>query len=125
MNKRVFKFIGIFEKVSKTGTGNPPFKPSPPPSLMKEPTVATSKFVLITIPATVIIAINASGNFFVAFIFGKPHIISMVSPTRPIIIYKFSPSSHTFSPPIVVLNIPSWDKKITIANPLTNPIITG
>ena len=49
----------------------------------------------------------------------------MVSPTKPIIINKLSPSNQTFSPPTVVLNIPSCDKNITIANPFTNPIITG
>ena len=88
INKKVSKFIGILEKVSNTGTGNPPFKPSPPPSLIKDPTVATSRLEKITIPATTKIAINASGNFFVAFIFGNPHIINIVSPTRPIIIYR-------------------------------------
>ncbi|MDB4241466.1 VWA domain-containing protein [Polaribacter sp.] len=71
MNQKVSIFIGILEKVSKTGTGKLPFKPSPPPSLIKEPTVATSKLEKITIPETTIIAISASGSFFVAFIFGK------------------------------------------------------
>ena len=47
----------MLEKVSNTGTGKPPFKPSPPPSLIKEPTVATSKLEKITIPVTTKIAI--------------------------------------------------------------------
>ncbi len=107
MNFKVSKFKGIFENVSKTGTGKPPFKPSPPPSLINEPTVATSKLEKIAIAETTKIAINASGNFFVAFNFGKPHIISIVKPTKPIMYHKETPSSQTFSPPIVFLNMPN------------------
>ena len=97
----------MLEKVSNTGTGKPPFKPSPPPSLIKEPTVATSKLEKITIPVTTKIAINASGNFFVNFIFGKPHIINMVKATNPIMYPNENPSNQTFSPPTVCLNIPN------------------
>jgi hypothetical protein len=46
--------------------GNPPFKPSPPPSRIKLPTVAISKFPKITIADTTKIATNASGNFLVS-----------------------------------------------------------
>ena len=63
MNDNVFIFKGILVKVSKTGTGNPPFNPSPPPSRMKDPTVATSNPEKITIPETTRIAISASGSF--------------------------------------------------------------
>ena len=101
MNQKVSIFIGILEKVSKTGTGKLPFKPSPPPSLIKEPTVATSKLEKITIPETTIIAISASGSFFVAFIFGSPHMINMVKQTRPIIYHKETPSNHTLSVPSI------------------------
>ena len=87
--------------------------------------MATSKFEKITIPETTIIAISASGSFFVAFIFGSPHIINMVKPTKPTIYHKETPSNHTLSVPSIVLNIPNCDKKITIAKPFTNPIITG
>ena len=63
MNLSVSKFKGILENVSKTGTGKPPSKPVPPPSLIKEPTVATSRFEKITIEETTKMAIKASGNF--------------------------------------------------------------
>ena len=68
-SNQVLANICKIELFSKTGTGKPPFKPSPPPSLIKDPTVATSKFEKITIPVTTNIAISASGNFFVALIF--------------------------------------------------------
>ena len=52
-------------------------------------------------------AISASGNFLVAFIFGKPHIINIVNPTKPTMYPKEVPSSQTFSSPTVCLNIPN------------------
>ena len=76
---------GTLEKVSKFNVGRPPFKPSPPPSLIKEPTVAISKLDTIAIVLTTKIAIKASGNFFNCLIFGNPHIINIVKPTKPII----------------------------------------
>ena len=51
--------------------------------------------------------------------------IAIVNNTKPIIIYKAEPSIQTFSPPTISLNIPNCERKITIAKPFTNPIITG
>ena len=48
--------------------------------------------------------------------------IPMVSPTKPSITHSLSPTNQS---PLTSLNIPNCDKNITIANPLTNPIITG
>ena len=68
-------------------------------------------------------AVRAAGTFLVSL--GRPHMIPMVSATRANIFQSGAPLSHAVSPSTVVLNIPNWDKKITMARPLTKPIITG
>ena len=83
----------------------------------------TSKPPNIVIAATIIIATKAEGIFSVSF--GSPHMISIVRVTKPSIIFNEDPVIHSIVPFMFSLNNPSWAKNITMANPLTNPIITG
>ena len=77
----------------------------------------------MVIKATETIANRADGILVVSF--GSKYMINMVNPTRAIIVYKGAPSIQLLLPSVVVLNRPSWEIKITMARPLTNPIITG
>ena len=99
--------------------GSPALIPSPPLATIKERTVSVSNSPKMTTKETTTIAVRAAGIFFVSM--GKNIIMSMVTATNPIIVYKETPCNH--SP--WLLNIPSWDIKITIAKPFTKPIITG
>ncbi len=51
--------------------------------------------------------------------------MAMVNTTKPSISHRLVPCNHCISPSTFSLNKPSCDKKITIAKPFTNPIITG
>ena len=103
--------------------GKPPFSPSPPPSLMKDPTVLTSILNPMAMAATTMIPVNAAGTTLVTL--GNNHMMAMVNPTSPIMVYSSVPSIQTFWPFTLWVNMPNWLKKITMAKPLTNPIITG
>ena len=65
-------------------------------------------------------AVNEAGITLVNL--GKPQMMTMVRATKPNKIYKEVPVSHA---PETSLNCSSWDMKIMMARPLTNPKITG
>ena len=103
--------------------GRPPLNPDPPLSVMNEPTVGTSMLPIIAIAATITIAPSAEGILLVNL--GKKYIISIVRPTRPSIVISSVPCIQVLTPSTVFLNNPSCDRKMTMANPLTKPIMTG
>ena len=110
-------------KMSHCKVGSPAWRPSPPPSRINEPTVLTSSPRPMAKAATTMIPVSAAGTTLVTL--GSNHMINIVRPTSPIIVYNSLPWIQTFCPSTTRVNMPNWLKKMTIANPLTNPIITG
>ena len=129
---------GMMSKSCVCKTGKPPAIPalgSCAPSRTKEPTVPTSIPLKMTIPATTTIAVRAAGTFLV--IRGRIYMMLIVRATNPIINHSSLPDMNSFikvpsslakipPDPSVTnsLNIPSWARKITMASPLTKPIMT-
>ena len=84
------------------------------------PTVFVSIPKTATIPNTTRIAASDAGTALVSL--GKPHMMSIVSKTRPRSTYRDIPVSQD---PDISLNWSSCDMNIIMASPLTNPKITG
>ena len=102
INLRVSKLNGRLlhnsNKFNFLESSSIPFKPAPPPSLIKSPTFIECIPPKIEIKVTIRIAVSAAGTFVVSF--GSPQTINMVSNTKPIIVYNVVPCIVDFTTPL-------------------------